>query len=509
MHPRHHAHEVPDRPAIIMAGSSETISYAALDARANQVAQLLRARGLRPGDCIAACLDQSPVVFDLAWGAQRAGLYFTCISNKLSAQEVAYIINDSGAKLFITTFHLAELAEAVAPLVTGTSLLMSDGVIAPYIAYEAAVAEQPTTLIADPAAGGVMLYSSGTTGQPKGVKPLLPDLPFDAPSPLAMLAAGLYGISAATRYLSPAPLYHAAPLNWSMAVQRLGGTVVVMERFEAENALAMIDKYHITHAQWVPTHFVRMLKLPAEVRARYDCSSLQSVFHAAAPCPIAVKQAMIDWWGPIVHEYYAGTEGTGLTAISAAEWLQKKGSVGRAVIGKLRICDESGEPLPANSEGLVYFESDLQFEYHNAPEKTAEARNRHGWTTLGDIGYVDAEGYLFLTDRKAFMIISGGVNIYPQEVENLLVTHPKVADVAVIGAPDDEMGEQVVAVVQPLDWADATEGFAAELIDFARAHISHVKAPRRIDFMAELPRHATGKLYKRLLRNAYWAQQGG
>ena len=352
-----------------------------------------------------------------------------------------------------------------------------------------------------------MLYSSGTTGRPKGVKRAAAvDPRIDAPSPLALVGQALYGMGADTIYLSPAPLYHAAPLGWSMAVQALGGTVVLMERFDAELALAYIEKYRVTCAQWVPTHFVRMLKLPEQTRAQYDLSSLKCVFHAAAPCPVPVKEAMIEWWGPIIHEYYAGTEGNGFCAISAEEWLRKKGSVGRGLTAEVKICDEAGEPLPARAEGEVYFAGGGEFEYHNAPEKTAESRNQHGWTTLGDVGWLDEDGYLFLTDRKSFMIISGGVNIYPQEIENLLITHPKVADVAVVGAPHEEMGEEVVAVIQPVDWSEAGEALAAELTAFARAHLSHIKAPRRIDFMAQLPRHATGKLYKRLIRDAYWAK---
>ncbi len=307
-------------------------------------------------------------------------------------------------------------------------------------------------------------------------------------------------------YLSPAPLYHAAPLRWTMAVQQLGGTVIVMERFDAELALKYVEQYHVTHAQWVPTHFVRMLKLPTEVREGYDMSSLKAVWHAAAPCPIPVKEEIIAWWGPIVHEYYAGTEGNGFTAINSVEWLQHKGSVGKGLTAEVKICDEDGNALPPRTEGAVYFAGGGAFEYHNDPAKTAESYNRHGWSTLGDVGWLDEEGYLYLTDRKSFMIISGGVNIYPAEIENLLITHPKVADVAVIGGPHEEMGEEVIAVIQPLDWADAGDDLAADLNAFARANLSHVKAPRRIDFMPELPRHATGKLYKRLIRDAYWGK---
>jgi acyl-CoA synthetase (AMP-forming)/AMP-acid ligase II len=305
-------------------------------------------------------------------------------------------------------------------------------------------------------------------------------------------------------YLSPAPLYHAAPLRWCMTVNFVGGTVILMDRFDPERALALIERYKVTHAQWVPTHFVRMLRLPRETRARYDVSSMKVALHAAAPCAIPVKEQMIEWWGPVVYEYYAGTEGNGMTAITPAEWLERKGSVGRAIVGEIRICDELGEPVPPLTEGTIYFSGGRDFEYHNAPQKTRETRNRYGWSTLGDVGYVDRDGYLFLTDRKAFMIISGGVNIYPQEIENVLIAHPRVMDVAVFGAPDDEMGEKVVAVVQPVDFAAAGPAFAQELLAFARESLSPVKVPRLIELTKELPRHPNGKLYKRLLRDEYW-----
>ena len=323
---------------------------------------------------------------------------------------------------------------------------------------------------------------------------------------LSQIGMALYGFTRDMIYLSPAPLYHAAPLGWCMGVLELGGTVVIMEHFDAEQALADIARFHVTHAQWVPTHFVRMLKLPEETRAKYDMSSLKAVYHAAAPCPVPVKEAMIAWWGPIIHEYYAGTEGNGFVVCNSQEWLAHKGTVGHALNCELKICDENGDPVPPRVEGEVFFAGGGQFEYHNDPEKTAKSRNKHGWSTLGDIGWLDEDGFLYLTDRKSFMIISGGVNIYPQEVENLLVTHPKVADVAVIGAPHEEMGEQVVAVVQPANWAEAGDELAAELMHYCRAHISHVKCPRKIDFRQELPRHQTGKLYKRLIRDEYWGK---
>lgn len=503
MHPFIHARTAPDKPACIMAGSGEVITYRQLDERSNQGAHLFRALGLRRGDAVAVCLENHPYFLDIAWATQRSGLYLVCISSKASAADVEYIVTDAGAKLFITSVGMGALADDVAPRLAGRMRYIIGGERAPYIRWEDACAEMRHTPIADESVGIDMLYSSGTTGRPKGIRPALPDGPIEEPNTLVQLAQALYGFSADSRYLSPAPLYHAAPLRWCMTVQRLGGTVVVMERFDAEAALALIERYRINCAQWVPTHFVRFLKLAPEVRNRYDVSSLKMAIHAAAPCAIPIKERMLEWWGPILYEYYAGTEGNGMTLITPHEWLSKKGSVGKAVSAEVRICGEDGEPLPPLTEGTVYFAGGRDFEYHNAPEKTAQARNRHGWTTLGDVGYLDHDGYLFLTDRKAFTIISGGVNIYPQEIENLLVTHPKVMDVAVFGAPDEEMGEKVVAVVQPVNPADAGASLAEELLAFARAHLSHVKVPRVVDFTSELPRHPNGKLYKRLLRDAY------
>jgi len=509
MHPFHHAQARPDKPAYVMAGSGETVTYGELDARSNQGAQLFRSWGLRAGDVIALLMDNTPRFFEIAWAAQRSGLYYTCVSTKLTAAEVEYIVKDCEARALIVSPALDAVSQALAPLIPGVRLCRTGGGMAPFEDFEAARAAMPATPIADETAGSDMLYSSGTTGRPKGVKPALGGGPIDAPNALQMIAQGLFGFSGDSVYLSPAPLYHAAPLRWCMTVHKLGGTVVVMEKFDPEAALALIERYRANCGQFVPTHFVRMLKLPPEVRARYDVSSMRSAVHAAAPCPVPVKEQMIAWWGPVILEYYAGTEGNGFCWINADNWLTHKGSVGQAVLGELRICDEAGEPVPARTEGAVYFANGPAVNYHNAPEKTAESYNQHGWTTLGDVGWVDEEGYLYLTDRKSFMIISGGVNIYPQEIENLLITHPKVADAAVVGAPHEEMGEQVVAVIQPLDALADQAALAEELMAFARANLSHVKAPRRIDFMAELPRHPTGKLYKRLIRDAYWGKGEG
>ncbi|WP_293675753.1 acyl-CoA synthetase [uncultured Phenylobacterium sp.] len=509
MHPSIHAKTNPDKPAYIMAYSGETVTYGELEARSNQAAHLFRSLGANAGDSVAFFIENHPRYYELLWAAQRSGLRFTCLSSKLTTGEVEYIVKDCEAKVFVASLALAETALSVAPLIPGVALFMVGGEAGPYRSYETARAAFPTTPIADETAGRAMLYSSGTTGRPKGVKRAGEvDPAIDAPNGLAMIGQALYGWNTDSVYLSPAPLYHAAPLGWSMAVMAMGGTVIMMERYDPEDALRFIEKYKVTTAQWVPTHFVRMLKLPPEVRTRYDLSSLTAVFHAAAPCPVPVKEQMIAWWGPIVNEYYAGTEGNGFCIINSEEWLAHKGSVGRGMTAQVRICDDEGNPLPPRAEGLVFFEGGGEFEYHGDPAKTAESRNQHGWTTLGDVGWVDEEGFLYLTDRKSFMIISGGVNIYPQEIENLLIGHPKVADVAVVGAPDEEMGEKVVAVIQPMDWTDAGDALRTELMAYARANLSHVKAPRLLDFMEELPRHQTGKLYKRLIRDAYWGKTG-
>jgi acyl-CoA synthetase (AMP-forming)/AMP-acid ligase II len=384
---------------------------------------------------------------------------------------------------------------------------MVNGTSPGYESWEDAVARQPAEKIADESEGSDMLYSSGTTGRPKGIRIELEDKPFGTAPTLVLLARALYGMDENVVYLSPAPLYHAAPLRYNMSVLRQGGTSIIMEKFDPEQSLALIEKHRVTHSQWVPTMFVRMLKLPEEVRHRYDLSSHRVAIHAAAPCPVQVKEQMIEWWGPIIWEYYAGTEGNGFCALNSEEWLAHKGSVGKPLLGVLHIVGEDGEELPTGEPGTIYFSDGPEFSYHNDPQKTADSRNEKGWSTLGDIGYVDEDGYLYLTDRKAHMIISGGVNIYPQEAENLLVTHPKVLDAAVIGVPNEEFGEEVKAVVQLMDPREAGPETEAELIEFCKAELSAIKCPRSVDFEEELPRHANGKLYKRLLRDRYWGKR--
>lgn len=502
MHPRDHARTSPDKPACIMAKSGESLTYRQLDEAANRTAHLLRRCGLRAGDMVGVMLPNCLTFLEVTWGAQRSGLYYVSIPSSLSDRELRYILGDSGARALIYSSSLDAVARSATENLPGVKLYPACDASRPD-SFESAIATLPSEPIADEEAGQDMVYSSGTTGNPKGIKHPRPAGGIGELTGVAKLARDLYGMGSDSVYLCPAPLYHAAPLRFSMAALQLGGTVVIMEKFDPEEALAAIERYRVTHAQWVPTHFVRMLKLPPSVRERYDVSSLVSTFHAAAPCPIEIKQQMIDWWGPIVHEYYGSSELSGLTAATAQEWLSHKGTVGRAIMGKIRICDEAGEPLPPRTEGVLHFSDATPIEYHNDPEKTRLATNQYGWTTVGDVGWVDEEGYLYLTDRKSFMIISGGVNIYPQEIENLLIEHPAVADAAVIGAPDPDLGERVVAVVQPLDWSAAGDSLARELDSYLRAALSPVKIPKQIDFLRELPRQPTGKLFKRLLRDNY------
>lgn len=499
MHPSVHAVSTPSKPAIIMAASGEEIDYATLDTLSNRSAHALRSLGLKRGDVIATLFDNQPEVFIFGLATQRAGLYLTSISNKLSAADIAYIVRDCGAQVLVASDAYRYLAEQALPGCPGTRLFSWSVAADAATSWEALAQHEPASPIADQSPGSDMLYSSGTTGRPKGVKFPLPQGSIDHQTPLMSMGTNLYGMGPDSIYLSTSPLYHAAPLRWAMTVHRLGGTVVVMERFDAEETLRIIQKYGITHATFVPTHLVRMLKLPGDVRARHDLSSLRAVVHAAAPCPVPVKQAMIDWWGPILHEYYSGTEQCGITALSSPEWLAKPGSVGRAVLGALKITDDEGVELPVGTEGNVCFADGPTFQYHNDPDKTAKAHDRNGWATLGDIGRVDEDGYLFLTDRKSFMIISGGVNIYPQEIENCLAAHPKVADAAVIGIADEEMGERVIAIVQPAAGVTADARLSEELGSFVRGALGGVKTPRCFEFRSELPREPTGKLMKRKL----------
>ncbi|SNR60722.1 fatty-acyl-CoA synthase [Haloechinothrix alba] len=507
MYPGTHAHRTPDKPAVVMAETGEQLSYRVLDENSARLARVLNDAGLRRGDVVAMLSENRLECFEAYWAALRSGLYINAINTHLGVEEIAHIVNDSGARALVTTAKQAEVAEALVAHTSGVANRYAiDGHLTGHRDYGTALAEAGPRLTHEPR-GATMLYSSGTTGEPKGIKTALPDASVSDPGePITHLLQRMYELTAADVYLSPAPIYHAAPLNWCGALHALGATVVMMKRFDAEGALRAIEHFGITVTQVVPTMFVRMLKLPEKTREAYDMSSLRVAVHAAAPCPTDVKRAMIDWWGPILHEYYGSTEGNGITFIDTEQWLRKPGSVGRAALGTARICDDDGAELGAGEVGLVYFERDhLPFEYHNDPEKTKIAQHpQHPtWTTVGDVGYLDEDGFLYLTDRKSFMIISGGVNIYPQEIESVLTLHPAVDDVAVIGVPDTDMGEQVKAVIKPAHELEASNQLGEELIEYVRSRLAHYKAPRSVDFVTTLPRTATGKLRKGELRDQY------
>lgn len=515
MYPGIHAASSPNRPAIIQAETGEITTYGELHNRAIQLSHVLRAAGMMPGDHIAICLENNPRYLEIIWGCHYGGLVYTACSSRLTREELIYIINDCGAKGFITSKYKADQAKEVSSDIPHAALrLMVGGTIDGYDSFEEVVAAASIEPLPNMLDGTDMLYSSGTTGMPKGISRTFPGTPLGTAAGLSTaLTEGLYQFNENMVYLSPAPLYHAAPLRFNLSVHASGGTTVVMEHFDAEAYLQNVEKYKCTHTQLVPTMFIRMLKLEPSVRDSYDVSTLKVAIHAAAPCPKETKLAMINWWGPIIHEYYAGTEGNGFVYCNSEMWLAHQGSVGTAIQGIVHICDEQGNEVSQGESGTVFFESATAFEYHNDPEKTKASRDPQGrgWSTLGDVGYLDEDNFLYLTDRKAFMIISGGVNIYPQESENILVNHPKVVDVAVFGIPNDDFGEEVKAVIQPVTMpASAQESLALEkeLIAFCRTHLADVKCPRSVDFRAELPRHPTGKLYKRLLKDEYWAAAG-
>ncbi len=505
------AEKHPDKDALIFGDRDLHVTYRQLEERSNRVAQALHAWGLRPGDSIAVVMANEEHFFDFFWGAMRSGIFFTPVNWHLSAEEMEYVVDDCDARVLFASARFAETVGSFAGRLSKVQKRVAIGGSIPgFEDYETTVACFPAERIADEREGATMVYSSGTTGRPKGVRPLAQHQPAGT-GPVIMGTLGfsmLFGLEESDTYICPGPLYHAAPLQFSQIQHRLGATVVVMEKFDPEKALAFVERYRVTSSQWVPTHFNRMLHLPEEARRKYDVSSLKVAVHAAAPCPIPVKQAMIEWWGPKIIEYYAGTEGGG-TLIRADEWLTHKGSVGRHWAGgKVHILDESGgeieQPLV---DGAVYFEApedpNARFRYHKDDAKTA-ATYRGNLFTLGDIGHLDAEGYLYLTDRKSHMIISGGVNIYPQEVESCLAAHPKIEDVAVIGVPHEDMGEEVKAVVQLRPGISPSADVEREIIEYTRAHIAHYKAPRSVDFVDALPRMENGKIYKRLLRERYW-----
>ena len=444
---------------------------------------------------------------------ERSGLYYTCVNSSLTATELAHIVNNSHSRVLITSLaklDVARKALEACPKVELCLVADGSGVGERIVGLEQATAAMSANPVSDESIGAPMLYTSGTTGRPKGVFRPLPEQPPGKLLPVPAFVKGLYRYREGMIYLSPAPLYHAAPLGAVNLTIRTGGTAIIMERFDPETYLELIQKYRVTHSQLVPTMFARMLRLADATRLSCDLSSLEVAYHAAAPCPVPVKEAMIDWWGPIIHEYYGATEGHGFTACTSEEWLAHKGTVGRPVFGDLHILDDAFKPCAAGKPGTIWFKPPSPFQYFNDPEKTLESRSPDGaMSTVGDIGYVDEEGFLYLTDRANFTIVSGGVTLYPQECENLLSTHPKVADAAVFGVPNPDLGEEVKAVVQPMPGVAPGPALAEELIAFLGRSLSRQKVPRSIDFEDELPRQPTGKLYKRLLRDRYWGNHSG
>jgi long-chain acyl-CoA synthetase len=515
MYPGDYAKQHPDRPAFIMAETGESVTYRDFEARANALAHLLVANGIEPVGHFSIFMENNNRYLESCSAGERTGAYYTCINSYLTAEEVAYVINNSESTVLISSAARRDVALAAledCPNVTLALLVDCPDDHGTEVGgatiwdFASAVAVHPTEPIANERLGTPMLYSSGTTGRPKGIVRPLPDLaPSDSLELFTFLKA-LWRYREDMIYLSPAPLYHSAPQAAVGLTLRMGGTVVVMERFDPVEYLRHIEEHQVTHSQLVPTMFSRMLKMPEADRTRFDLSSLEIAVHAAAPCPVQVKEQMIQWWGPIIHEYYGATEGLGFTACDSEEWLAHKGSVGKVILGELHILDDDMNPLPMGQPGTIWFETATEFQYHNDPEKTAESTSPDGrMTTVGDVGYVDEDNFLYLTDRKTFMIISGGVNIYPQETENLLITHPKLADAAVIGVPNEDLGEEVKAVVQVMPGVAVDDDLTEELLAFCRGQLSRQKVPRSIDYENELPRLPTGKLYKRLLRDRYWA----
>ncbi len=511
MYPGVQAAARSNQPAVVMAMSGETIAYGELEARENRLAHLFRARGLRRLDHYAIIMENNARYVECCGAGERSGLYYTCVNSFLTAEELAYIVGNCEARILITSQAKREVALAAlktCPRVELCIVVDGPGDGGKVVNLDEATRGFPSTPIPDERLGTAMLYSSGTTGRPKGILRPLPDQPPTQRLPLFDFLDKLWGYRDGMIYLSPAPLYHSAPqAAVNLAIAR-GAKVIVMERFDPEHYLQLVEQHKVTHSQLVPTMFSRMLKLPEEARKRYDLSPLEVVVHAAAPCPVQVKEQMIDWWGPIIHEYYGATEGMGFTACDTPQWLSHRGTVGKLMLGELHVLDDQMNPAPKGQSGTLWFKSGSPFEYFHDPEKTKDSRSPDGtMSTVGDVGYVDDDGYLYLTDRSTFMIISGGVNIYPQECENLLITHPKVADAAVFGVPNPDLGEEVKAVVQAMPGVNAGSALAQELITFCGEHLSRQKVPRSIDFADELPRLPTGKLYKRLLRDRYWGDR--
>ena len=504
-HPWFHADRHPDKPAIVMADSGEQYTYAQMTERSNRVTRYVRDLGLRPGDTLAIVMENRPDFLVLCWAAKNAGYYYVGVSTHLTPTEAAFIVEHSGSRLLIGSAATRHIIEGIRAIIGDRcTYTLLDAEADQMSCLNSAMEGIPGTRPEATRRGASMLYSSGTTGRPKGVKVPLLDEPPEMPPLRHGMLVNAFGFDSSTVFIDPGPLYHAGPLRFAMAVQREGGTVVLMRRFDSMVTLRAIDSFQVTHGLFVPTMFVRMLRERLTAGREYSHASLRAAIHGAAPCPIPIKEQMLEWWGPVIYELYGGTEGSGTTVIDSREWLAHRGSVGKPLPGiTAHIVDDAGNELPANTPGRVFFNSPRRFEYHDDPQSTEAARHPNGWTTMGDIGHLDTEGFLYLTDRESDMIISGGVNIYPREAENVLQAHPEVADVAVIGVPNAEYGEEVRAIVQPEAGVLPSPQLAQRLLAFCRGRLSPIKCPRAVDFVDRLPRQENGKLYKRLLRERY------
>lgn len=505
-HPWEHLAANADKPSVIIADTGETLTYGQLMSHANQCAHLLKALGCAGGDTIALLSENNATYAELCWAAKNSGLYYACVSSHLNVDDATYVVANSDAKILIASHGYLEMARAIVDQLQGrVRLLVFGGLADPAESYEQLRDLQPDTRPENSRRGASMLYSSGTTGRPKGIRTPLIDVPPTVPPVRHQLLVETFSLLADSVFINPGPFYHAAPLRIMMALHRIGGTAIGFRKFDTETVLRAIERYGATHGFFVPTMFTRMLRLPDSVLNSVNVSTMRCAIHGAAPCTVQTKEAMMAWWGPVLYELYGGTEGCGHTFISPQEWLRKKGSVGKAARGcTIRIVDDRRRPLPPNQVGNIYMGNGRRFDYYKDAEKTADAHDADGLATMGDIGYVDEDGYLFLTDRQAHMIISGGVNIYPQEAENVLSTHPAIADVAVIGIPHPDFGEEVKAVVQPKVPIDDPGPLAADIIAYCRARLSTYKCPRSVDFVSELPRNEAGKLLKQVVKQRYW-----
>ncbi|HEY3653375.1 MAG TPA: AMP-binding protein [Steroidobacteraceae bacterium] len=501
MHPGTFAKTNPSHAAIV-TDEGRRVTYGDLDARANQVSRYLESLGIGYGDRVAILLPNGVEFLEAAWGAHRLGCYYATLNHHLLVPEISYILADCAATVLFTSLQLGDPARFFKDAPALKTVIVVGGDAPGCIPYSV-IEHFSGAPLEENLDGGVMLYSSGTTGRPKGIVIPRPRVEISPPFPLRSMFERL-SMDENSVYMTPAPLYHAAPSAWSMSTHRVGATLVLMTQFDATRALQLIAGCRVTHAQFVPTMFTRMLQLPEAVRSSFNLGSLRAVIHSAAPCPASVKRAMIEWWGPIIWEFYGASEGHGATMLNSEEWMSHPGSVGKPIFGEPHIVAEDGTEAPPNVIGDIYFRGGLPFKYHGDVDKTREAYNERGWARVGDRGYLDKDGFLYLADRSNDMIISGGVNIYPRDAEDALALHPLVSDVAVIGVPNAEFGEEVKALIVLNDPQTANPVTAQLLIAHCREQIAHFKCPRSIDFVAEVPRGPNGKLYRRRAREAYW-----